>query len=285
MAKKIAQKIRGVKQCLTRISPKLETAINYRYSCGEWLNWKEPQDINAKINWLKVNVYYNNPEITKCIDKYLVREWLKEKGKEELCPMLYGVYDKPEEINWDNLPCQVVIKCNHTCGANLIVKDKSKLDVDDAIKKLRQWQKEDYWKEGEVQYKFIKKKIIAEEYLGDGVNLKTFKFFCFNGEPKVLYLSMEEDKYIDYYDMDFLKLPYSLPKHEHCPYNLKKPEKFNDMVHIARKLSAGFPFVRVDLYDSYGKIYLSELTFVPTGGYMKIEPQEVLREWGEWLEL
>lgn len=280
----LKRNIRGrIKICLTKVSPKLETIFNYRYSCGEWLNWKKPQDINAWINILKVTEYYNNPEITMCVDKYKLREWLRKQGEERLCPILYGVYSRPEEIIWEELPEKVVIKCNHMCGANLIIKEKSKINKEKANAQLQEWLLEDYWREGEVQYRFIEKKIIAEEYLGDGEDLKTFKFFCFRGEPRVLYLSMEEDKYIDYYDMNFNKLPLALPMHEHYPENVQKPENFEEMVEIARKLSQNFPFVRVDLYNSYNKIYISELTFVPTGGYMKIEPSDTLIEWGKWM--
>lgn len=190
-----------------------------------------------------------------------------------------------KEIVWDELPQQFAIKCNHACGTNIIVKNKRSLDIADAIKKLNAWMKMDYWIAGEVQYKFIQKKIIIEEYLGDGTDLKTIKFFCFNGEPKVSYLSMDEDHYLDYYDMNFVWLPYSLHGHEHYPGELTKPATFDRMVEIARDLSRDFPFVRVDLYDSKGTIYISELTFVPTGGYMKINPSNVLKEWGDWLEL
>lgn len=282
----ISKPIRNsVKRVLTFISPKLGTSLNYKYSTGQWLDWNNPQDINAKINILKVTEYYNNPVVTKCIDKYLIREYLKEKGLEELCPKLYGVYEKADEIDWNGLPNQFAVKCNHACGTNIIVDDKSKLDFEAAKKQLDKWMKMDYWREGEIQYKYIKKKIIIEEYLGAGEELKTYKFFCFNGEPKVLYISLDEDRFIDYYDMDFNKLPYSLPEHEHYPKTISKPENFDKMIEISKKLSKDFPFVRVDLYDSNGKIYISELTFVPTGGFMKIDPPNTLVEWGNWLKL
>lgn len=282
----IGKKFRGgVKRILTLLSPKLETAVNYRFVTGKWLDWKNPQDINAKINWLKVNRYYNNPVVTDCIDKYRIRGWLESKGLKKICPVLYGVYDKADEIAWDTFPSQFVVKCNHSCGANLIVKDKAKLDYKAAEETLDRWLKEDYWREGEVQYRFIRKKIIVEEYLGDGEDLICYKFFCFNGKPKVLYLGIDEDFYIDYYDMEFRHLPYSLPGHQHYPAACKKPDTFEEMVALAEILSSDFPFVRVDLYDAKGKIYISELTFVPTGGYMKIEPPKVLTEWGAWIDL
>ncbi len=286
--KNILKKIRGgVKRILTAVSPQLETTVNYRFSCGKWIDWRNPNngDINAKLNWLKVKFYYNNEAVTSCIDKYLIRFYLEEKGLAHICPRLYGVYEAAGDIAWDMLPHQFALKCNHACGTNIIVKNKDNLDTKAAAEQVGRWMKMDYWKTGEVQYRFIKKRIVVEEYLGDGEDLKTVKFFCFNGEPKVAYLSMEEDRYLDYYDMSFNKLPYSLPGHEHYPHELARPDTFDEMVRIAGILSEDFPFVRVDLYDSKGKIYISELTFIPTGGYMKIDPPEVLEKWGEWLDL
>lgn len=211
-------------------------------------------DINAKLNWLKVKLYYNNEKVTSCIDKYLIRFYLEEKGLARICPKLYGVYEAAADIVWDTLPQQFALKCNHACGTSIIVKNKDELDGKAVTEQIDRWMKMDYWKTGEVQYRFIKKKIIIEEYLGDGEELKTIKFFCFNGEPKVAYLSMEEDRYLDYYDVDFNKLPYSLPGHEHYPNRLNKPDTFDEMVRLARILSEDFPFVRVDLYDSKGKV-------------------------------
>jgi len=273
----------GVKAVLSMVSPKLETVFNYRYVMGEWLDWNNPQGFNAKINWLKCNTYYHNPIVTSCIDKYRIREYLTQQGLSEICPKLYGVYNSADEVEWGSFPGQFVIKCNHGCGYNIIVKDRKRLDINRATRQLKAWMQEDYWKKGEFQYRFIEKKIIAEEYLGDGENLKTYKFYCFNGVPKVTYLSMEEDRYLDYFDMDFHKLPYRLKGHESFPKKLDKPTTWGAMMEIAEKLSTDFPFVRVDLYDAKGRVYISEMTFIPTGGYMKIKPPEVLEEWGSWL--
>lgn len=152
---------------------------------------------------------------------------------------------------------------------------------------LDKWMKEDFWKVYcEPQYKDVPKHIIVEEYLGD--NIQTYKFFCFNGKPKVLYVSAngengEKDLYLDYYDLDWNWMPVSLDGHEHAKVKAEKPENFEEMVALAEELSSEFPFVRVDLYDVKGKIYFSEFTFVPTGGNMKLKPKEVLDEWGKWL--
>lgn len=275
----------GIKKALTTISPKLETYINYRVVFGEWIDKKNPQDINAKINLLKINDYYKNPAVTMCVDKYKVREYLAQKGYENLSAHVYGIYDSIEDIDWSKLPQAFAIKCNHGSGYNIIVKDKNLLDIEDAKKKIMSWMKENYWAMGEVQYKYVRKKIIVEEYLGAGEQLKTIKFYCFNGEPRVAYVSIGEEQYYDYYDMQFNHLPYTLFGHKHYPKKIEKPTTYDKMISIARDLSKDFPFVRVDLYDKEGAIYFSEFTFIPTAGYMKIEPREVLKQWGEWLKM
>lgn len=253
------------------------------------LDLENPVTINEKLQYLKLHQYYNNPLVTTCVDKYLVKEYLKEKGLSYIVAKLYGVYDKPEQIEWERLPDQFVIKCNHGCGYNIICSDKKSLDKEEAINKLNQWLSEDFWTYfAEPQYRFIEKKIIIEEYLGQDIH--TYKFYCFNGIPKVCYMSSngehgEYDKYYDFFDMDWNHLPVVLNEHEHYPGTLPKPEGFEKMKHLAEKLSVDIPFVRVDLYNIEGKIYLSEFTFVPTGGYMKLEPKGTAEEWGRWLTI
>lgn len=203
-------------------------------------------------------------------------------------PKLYGVYDSPK-IEWEKLPSKFVIKCNHGCGFNILCPNKEMLDKKASEKLLKEWMKDDYWKEYcEVQYKYVKKKIIVEEYLGD--DLECYKFYCFNGKPKVCYVSsMGEtgirDYYIDYFDMEWNRMHHKLRGHEHYSGEIKKPYGFEDMIRIAKELSKDFPFVRIDLYDVGGKIYISEFTFIPTGGFMHLEPEGVSEEWGRWLEL
>ena len=181
------------------------------------------------------------------------------------------------------------MKCNHGCGYNIICPDKEKLDKKYAEKLLKKWLEEDFWTLfAEPQYKFIEKKIIVEEYLGQDIH--TYKFYCFNGIPKVGYMSSngengEYDKYYDFFDMVWNHLDVVLNGHEHYPGVLDKPEGFEEMKQLAEKLSHDIPFVRIDLYDIEGKIYLSEFTFVPTGGYMKLEPEGTSEEWGSWLNI
>lgn len=280
-----------IKKFLTIISPKLETKINYRISFGKKLDLKNPKTINEKILWLKLNTYNNNDIITKCVDKYRVREYIKEKKLNIKVPKLIGVYNSASEIDWNSLPNSFVIKCNHGCGFNIIVHDKKRINISDSIKLLNKWMKTDYWKiAAEIQYKKIEKKIIIEEFLGD---VKTYKFYCFNGVPKVMYIgnnewkngTCPEDKYIDYFDMSFNHIDCRLGNHPNYPGKIKKPSSFNNMIKLSKELSKDFPFVRIDLYEVDGENYLSEFTFVPTAGYMKIEPSTYLDEWGAWLKL
>ena len=225
------------------------------------------------------------------MDKYRIREYLTQKGHAELLPQLYAVCERPEDIPWDSLPERFVLKCNHGSGYNILCRNKSALDRKDCESRLKKWLKEDYWKRfAEMQYRDIPKRIIAEEYLGDDIH--TYKFYCFNGMPRVLYISSngengEYDKYYDYFDMDWKHMNLRLHGHENRPDHdaIPCPESFERMKALAAELSADFPFVRVDLYDINGRIYISELTFVPTGGIMVLDPPSTDMEWGGWLSL
>lgn len=269
----------------------LRKAVEYVY----WMafccypNLNNPKSINEKLQVLKLKDYYNNPVITQCVDKLRVKDYLKERGYGELCAPTYGSFDNPDEINWDILPEQFVIKCNHGCGYNILVEDKSKLDIQNISETLRKWMAEDTWKLfAEYQYIFVEKKILIEQYLGERIN--TYKFYCFHGEPKVVYVSQADengvpDRYLDYYDMDWNHLNIHLGAHPWNPIIQEKPKNFESMFNISRRLSADFPFVRVDLYSIDEQVYFSEFTFMPTGGYMQLQPKEITLEWGEWLHL
>ncbi|MDK0933367.1 ATP-grasp fold amidoligase family protein [Clostridium perfringens] len=278
-----------IKEIISTISPEFLTKVLFYRNFKKKLDLEEPKDINEKIQYLKFNNYYNNEIITQCVDKYKVREYLKKLELESLCPNLYGVYDNGNEIDWSDLPNKFVIKCNHGSGMNIICLDKSKLNIKSATKQLNKWIKTDFWKVyGEVQYKNVNKKIIIEELLDE--NILTYKFYCFNGKVKTCYVSLngengEKEKYIDYFDKNWNRLNITLGGHEHYPGEIKKPKNYEEMIKLSEVLSKQFPFVRVDLYNLNEKIYFSELTFVPTGGMMKLYPEDIKQEWGEWLEI
>jgi len=277
------------RKILSTIAPVYETKQIYKGNFGKECDLDNPITINEKLQYLKLNTYYNNDIVTMCVDKYRIREYLKEKHMEEILPQLYGVYRSEKEIIWDELPQSFVIKCNHGCGYNILCGDKDQLDVEESKNLLRSWMRENYWKEfAEVQYKFVEKRIIAEEYLGE--DIQTYKFYCFNGVPKVLYVSEngengEKDKYLNYYSMDWEPLPYCLAGHVRKEQPHKKPDNLDELIEYAKRLSADFPFVRVDLYSVDSKVYISELTFIPTGGYMHLTPEGTDIEWGKWLDL
>ncbi len=181
-----------------------------------------------------------------------------------------------------------MVKCNHGCGYNIICNDKSKLDIKDAVKKLDKWMKSDYWKEYcEVQYKKVKKRITVEEFLGD--DIENYRFFCFNGVPKVIHVStaVGDEKFIDFFDTNWQHMDVHRTDRGGRKdwQNIRKPAHLSQMIEIAAKLSEDFPFVRVDLYDLPDQVYFSELTFVPSGGFIHLEPESAIEEWGSWLDI
>ena len=216
---------------------------------------------------------------------------MKNKVFQNYCQITSGGGYDAEEIraHWSEYPNKFVIKCNHGCGYNILVSEKALFNVDDVVETVSNWLREDYWKiYCEPQYRYVPKRFIVEEYLAD--DIKTYKFYCFNGRPEVCYISTngengEKDLYLDYFDMDWNWLPISLEGHEHDKRKIEKPIAFEKMKKIAAQLSRSFPFVRVDLYDIEGLVYFSELTFIPTGGNMKLTPKSVLNEWGNKLKL
>lgn len=273
-------------ELLSRLSPEKATRKLYERVFERELCLDNPKYFCEKLHYLKLNQYYNNPLITACIDKYEVKNYMRCMGKEELCAKLYGVYNKPEEINWKELPRQFAVKCTHGCGYNIICKDKRNFSVEQAEKQLRKWLREDYWvKYAETQYRFIKKRIIIEEYLGD--NLIAYRFCCFHGEPKFIYV-MEETSgkyHIDYFDTDWMKLDYKWKGCDPNPMPIDRPDRLEDMLEMAALLSRGFPFVRIDLYNTKERIYLSEFTFLPAGGIMKFEKRKTARMLGSWIDI
>lgn len=274
---------------LCETNPTKAVKLSYFNGLGKYPNLKTPTTINEKLQVLKLEKYYNNDIVTICVDKYKVKEYLTQKGMGQLCATLYGVYDTFEDINWSLLPNSFVIKCNHGCGYNILCKEKDKLDLTYVKNLLDQWMAEDCWKiYAEFQYRFVEKKIIIEEYLGDRV--RSYKFYCFHGEPMVIYTSLADeegnpDVYLDYFNTNWQKLDITLGDHKHYPDKIEEPSNLQEMLDICKTLSRDFPFVRIDLFNVDNKIYFSEFTFMPTGGYMHFVPEETATEWGNWLHL
>ena len=281
-----------IKKFLSSVSVTFCSKILYFYNFHKRLNLKNPINFNEKLQFLKLNTYYDNPIITQCVDKFLVREFLNDRGFSDIMPNLIGGgYSSVESLikEWNNFPEKFVIKCNHGCNYNIIVDDKAHVNLNDLIHTLKKWLSEDYWKiYCETQYRFVPKRIIVEEHLGS--NIFTYKFYCFNGIPKFSYVSSnglngEKDLYLDFFDINWNHLDITLDGHLHFPGKITKPDNYDSMLEIAEKISSEFPFVRVDLYNVNGKIYFSELTFIPTGGLLKIVPNSILDDWGKFLDL
>lgn len=265
----------------------------YKLSTGETLNLDNPKSFSEKIQWLKL--YDSTPLKTRLADKYLVRDWVAEKiGEEYLVPLL-GVWDSFDEIDFDALPNQFVLKCNHGCGMNAIIKDKSTMDKAALKKQFDEWMEIDFSALYiEPHYKNIPRKIIAEKYLEDKATseLRDYKFYCFNGNPKYCQVISDRwsDESIDFFDMQWTLQPFTglgAPGHPfpHSRSIIPRPETIAEMIRAATLLSTGFPFVRVDLYEIQGRMYCGELTFTPAGGFGVFEPEEWNTILGSWLEL
>lgn len=263
----------------------------YFYSrVGYKLDLNNPKTFNEKLQWLKLN--NRKPEMVKMVDKVDAKEYVaKIIGEEYIIPTL-GIYDSVDEIDFDKLPNQFVLKCTHDSGGIVICSDKSKLDIEAAKAKLRRGLKVNYYYQNrEWPYKQVKPRIIAEQYMVDesGYELKDYKFFCFDGEVKLLFIASDrgsktEETKFDFFDTDFNHLPF-LNGHPNATKPIDRPKGFEKMKQIAARLSQGQPHLRVDLYDINGRIYFGELTFYHWSGMTPFEPKEWDYKLGEWIQL
>lgn len=255
--------------------------------CGYKPNIKNPKTFNEKIQWLKLYYFPNNPKAIAMTDKVQIHKVIEEMGIDVKLPNLLFESTSYKDIPWDNLPDKFVLKCNHGCAYNIVCVDKNSLNKKKATKKIKKWLKENFGLFNiEPHYSKIKRKVFAEEYLGE--ELIDYKFFCFNGEPKFLYVSKDlvhdSTAQISYFDLNWQRLP--LVRDDYKPIdNIDKPSCFNKLIELSKQLSKDFPFVRVDFYVIHGKPYLSEMTFTPSAGMMPINPRRFDREWGDLLNI
>lgn len=262
--------------------------IYYKIVLGRNLNLKNPQTFNEKIQWCKLFYYPNNEKVVKSADKYKVREIIKAEGYENTLTPLLGVWDDARKIEWDKLPDKFVLKCNHGCAYNIVCSDKSKFDKNKTIEQLNKWMKEDFGAFNiELHYSMIKEhKIICEEYLGESIT--DYKFFCFNGEPKFIYVSNDlihdRQAQIGFFNLDGTKMPLTRDDYTDIP-EVELPEFFVEMKDMAKELSKDFPFVRVDFFIANGRYYFAELTFTPSAGMMPFNPEKYDLEWGKMIDL
>ena len=281
--------IRLMRKIVSSINIELSSKVMYRAFVHKKLNLDSPTTFNEKLCWLKLRVFPKDEQVIRCADKYEVHDYIKEKGHEELLVKLLGVWDKPEDIDWDKLPDKFVLKCTHGCAYNVICTDKKNLDIKKTLKKLNGWLKEDFsLVSGEPHYSKIRRRIICEEFL-EG-ELKDYKFYCFNGVPRFYYVAVTPNG-----DFHQMKCDFFWPNGEvadfyrmdHERFNTlpEKPKNLDVMLEIAKKLSEDFPFVRVDLMNVNDKLYFSELTFTPSAGIMPVAPNGADERIGQWLDL
>ena len=281
-----------VMNALSFLPDKLYLQIFFFSTTGKFINFKKPKGFNEKQQWLKVN--NRRPEYTNLVDKYAVRDHIdKVLGEGHLFGLL-GKYDSFDDIDFTTLPNQFVIKCNHDSGSVKIIKDKASLKDSDYAKMkaaLELSLSKDFFYAGrEYPYKDIKPCIIIEELMVDEKNpeksIEDYKFFCFNGEPKIMFVATDRstDCRFDFFDMDFNHLDV-VNIHPNSNKKIEKPKMFEEMKRIAAKLSVGMPFVRIDLYELNGKVYFGEYTFFHGGGFRLFEPPEWERKLGDWIDI
>ena len=261
----------------------------YRNMMGKELDLNNPKTFNEKLQWLKL--YDRRKEYTKMVDKYEAKEYVANIiGEEYIIPTI-GVYDSFDEIDFDKLPKQFVMKCTHDSGGNVICKDKSKLDIEKAREKINNSLKTNYyWVWREWPYKNVKPRIIIEPYLEDKKykELRDYKFFVFSGKVELMFIASNRqgkgDTYFDFFDRKFKHLDV-INGHPMNPKGVEKPKNYNKMIELAEKLSNKVPQVRIDFYEINGKIYFGEITFYHWSGFTPFEPEEWDYKFGEYIKL
>lgn len=261
--------------------------LHYFFTMHKRLNLKRPESFNEKLQWLKL--HDRRPEYTAMVDKVEAKEYVaRQIGSQYIIPTL-GVWEHFEEIDFALLPDKFVLKCTHDSGGLVICSDKSKLNRDAARKKILKSLRSNYYLEHrEYPYKDIRPRIIAEKFMVDesGTELKDYKFFCFNGKVRMLFIATgrPHDTRFDFFDRDFNHLPFT-QGHPQADKTPVKPTGYEEMIRLATILSQGMPHVRVDFYDINGKVYFGELTFFHYSGTVPFNPVEWDYKIGDWLQL
>ena len=268
-----------------------ETLIKERYfeNFGKKIDLNNPQTYTEKLQWLKL---YDHRDIyTTMVDKYAAKQFVAERIGEEYVIPLLGVWDNPNEIDFEKLPNQFVLKATHDSGGYFICKNKNEIDEKFVKKEMEKLLKRNYYiRSREWAYNNVKPRIIAEQYMEDRQDgeLRDYKFFTFNGKPKVLYITQNRGKgqetVADFYDMDFQHLPFVID-HNMAINSPHQPQNFRLMKELAAKLSEGTPQLRVDFYEVNGKVYFGEMTFFHCSGLVPFKPSEWDKIFGEWLIL
>ena len=264
--------------------------LMYRVRMKKKLNLRNPQTFNEKIQWLKL--HDRRPEYVTMVDKYEAKKYVANIiGEEYIIPTL-GVWDRFEDIDFSSLPNQFVLKCTHDSGGLVICRDKATLDIEAARKKINASLRTNFfWVGREWPYKDVKPRIIAEEYMEDKASreLRDYKAFCFNGEPRFFYLSQGLENHktarISFVTLDWQFAKYT--RSDYAPFKKlpPRPKNLEKMIELARTLSKGTRFLRVDFYEINGSVYFGELTFHPNAGFNPFKKEEYDQELGSLMRL
>lgn len=257
----------------------------FRGEMGYRLDLKHPKTFNEKLQWLKI--YDHKPDYRDLVDKITAKSIVRTIIGDEYIVPIYGTWYKADEIPFDKLPDQFVLKCNHDQGSVIIVPDKRKMNKQQVVKTLNtKLGRSIYSGTREYPYKLIKPKVFAEMFLGE--TIVDYKFYCFNGEPRFLYcgqgLTVDHSLKIDFFDLNWKRMPFYRTDY-HRLGDIQRPKHLDEMIAIAKKLSRNVPFVRIDLFEVNEQVYFSEFTLCPASGLMPFVPKEYDRIIGDMLEI
>ena len=280
---------------LNALPDKEYLSIMYRATFGKKLDWDNPKTFSEKLQWLKL--HDRNPIYSQMVDKYESKQYVSDRiGEEYVIPVVGGPWNSPDEIDFDALPEQFVLKTTHDCGGVLICRDKSQFDIEAAKKFMEGHLQRNYYLHcREWPYKDVKPRVFAEKFLCEGdetAAVRDYKFFTFNGEPKLMYIASgrdyaKKDKqvvYADFFDMEYNHVDLCID-HDNAPEPPAKPQNFERMVECARKLAQGTKHLRVDFYEVNGQMYSGELTFFHCGGLHEFKTKEWDKTMGDWISL
>lgn len=276
------------------ISDKYFLYIQYFLRTGKPLSLKSPKLYNEKIQWLKL--YYRNPLLNRCVDKWEVRKHVREKGLEDILIDASGPYDSVDEINFCELPSEFILKLTNGSGFNIICLDKKTFDIKKAKNRFKGWTGLNFYHaRREWAYKDVKNRIICERLIrtADGMLPSDYRFFCFDGEVK--FVAVDLDSVVDgkktsqyfrhLFTPEWEELDVSIQYPKKAGFKIPPPPNLRKMLEISAILAEGFPAVRIDLYDTGDHIYFGEMTFYHASGYQKITPESYEEKMGDWLNL
>ena len=274
----------AIMQMLSFIPDRLMLAFQYKVKTGRKLELKNPKRFTEKLQWCKL--YYRDPLMQQCVDKYDVRQYVEACGLSSILNECYGIYNSPEDIDFDALPPSFVLKDTLGGGGNsiIIVTDKKKENKEVLYRKMWKWVNTPYrckHPAREWVYDGRKHRIIAEKYIesvGDKGGLIDWKFFCFNGKTEYIYViadrEMGQNAGLGIYTRQFERLPYCRTDERPLQRNVQRPKNYEQMITYAENLAKPFPEARIDFYNQNGIIIFGEITFFDGSGYMKFEPDE-----------